>query len=327
MNDDWNMLGHEWAVIMLRRHIRNGTTRHAYLFTGPPCVGRRTLALRFAQAMNCTNPPETGTPCQSCRDCTQIARMQHPDLFTLRSETGGGALKVEQIRELQRSLALAAYQSRYRIALLLNFEEATESAANALLKTLEEAPAHIILLLTADDPSRLLPTITSRCEIFRLHPMTVSDMEKHLLTQGIKQPHASLCSHISGGRPGYACRLLNDPALLESRREQLADLQNLVGASRIEKFAYAENLAKDRDHFRGVLLVWLSFWRDVWLTANGSNSSLINIDMAEEIEKLSKQTRPAAALHLLKEHKQALDRLERFVNARLLAENLLLALP
>ncbi len=137
---DWGILGHDWAVELLQGHITQGLTRQAYLITGPRGVGRRTLALRFAQALNCTQPIALGIPCRKCRACTQIERMLHPDLAVVQAEQVGGSLKVDQIRELQRSLSLAPYEARYRIAVLLRFEEANPNAANALLKTLEEPP-------------------------------------------------------------------------------------------------------------------------------------------------------------------------------------------
>src|SRR6185436_11236356 len=87
--DNWNLIGNEWAVDMLKKHIANGTTRHAYLFAGPPGLGRRTLALRFAQALNCQTPVAAGIPCGACRDCRQIEAMQHADLTIVEAEAEG----------------------------------------------------------------------------------------------------------------------------------------------------------------------------------------------------------------------------------------------
>jgi len=327
MNGNWNLLGHDWAVDMLRQHIARGSVRHAYLFTGPPGLGRRTLALRFAQALNCTHPLEAGLPCLQCRDCRQIEAMQHPDLAIVQAETEGASLKVEQIRELQRSLSLSAYQSRYRIALLLRFQEATDSAANALLKTLEEAPPHVILLLTADTAEQLLPTITSRCEIMRLRPLPVEAVEQHLVSHGAQAGQASLLAHLSGGRPGYALRLLADTEALDERQERLDDLHKLIPATRIEKFDYAAKLSKDKDTLRGVLLLWLSYWRDVFLKTSGAQIPIANLDRELEIASLAAHLGLPEARRVVRLHERALGQLERNVNPRLLAENLLLEWP
>ena len=229
MTDNWNILGHEWAVDMLRQHAARGDVRHAYLFCGPPGLGRRTLALRLAQALNCEKPIAAGVPCQTCRDCKQIENMQHPDLNVIepaiidpddRKElipALNGEIRISQIRDLQRTFNLKPYQSKYRAALFLRFEKANDNAANALLKTLEEAPAHAILLLTADAPEQLLPTIVSRCEILRLRPLPIEAIEADLIERGLDTERARLLAHISGGRPGYARRMLEDETLLEKR--------------------------------------------------------------------------------------------------------------
>src|SRR5512140_2892903 len=100
----WNVAGHEWASHLLQEHINGGEVRHAYLFTGPPGVGRRTLAIQFAQALNCLNPPEPGAFCGLCHACRQIAAMQYSDLTIVQAEKEGGVLKVDSIREVQHTV-------------------------------------------------------------------------------------------------------------------------------------------------------------------------------------------------------------------------------
>src|SRR5688500_5730203 len=134
MNNNWNLIGNEWAVDMLKKHIVHEATRHDYLLVGPPGLGRRALALRFAQALNCTPPGEPGIPCGESLDCKQIVAMQHADLTVIQAEAQGGTLKVDQTREARRTLVLKPYQAKYRVALFLRFQEANDNAANALLK-------------------------------------------------------------------------------------------------------------------------------------------------------------------------------------------------
>ncbi len=333
MTDNWNILGHEWAVDMLRRHVARGETRHAYLFAGAPGLGRRTLALRLAQALNCEKPVAPGEPCFVCRTCKQIEAMQHPDLAVIQAmdEDGaskeGGTLRVDQIREVQRTLNLKPYQSPFRVALFLRFQEANDNAANALLKTLEEAPAHAILLLTADNPEQLLPTINSRCEILRLRSLPLETIVADLLDHGVDEDRARLLAHISGGRPGFARKLIEDVTVLEKREERLNDLQTILPASRVDKFSYAEKLAKDKDVMRQTIIVWLSYWRDVLLRVAGAETPLINVDRNMEIEFLAGRLNLSAARKVVSAHESALEKMERNVNSRLLAEVLLMDLP
>ena len=113
-------------------------------------------------------------PCGKCRACSLIAADRHPDVRVLEPEAtdrGTQSLKIEQIRGLQQDLSLSAYEGRYKIAIIRDFDAALPSAANAFLKTLEEPPAKVVLLLTATDADELLPTIASRCHTINLRPI------------------------------------------------------------------------------------------------------------------------------------------------------------
>jgi len=327
MTDNWNLIGHEWAVDMLKKHVVNGTTHHAYLFAGPPGLGRRTLALRFAQALNCQTPIDAGIPCGTCRDCKQIDSMQHPDLSVVQADSEGGTLKVDQIRDTRRSLTLKPYIANYRVALFLRFQQANDNAANALLKTLEEAPSYAVLILTADNPEQLLPTIVSRCEVLRLRPLNIEAVQKELENRGLEVGQAKLIAHISGGRFGYALRLIENDSLLEKRDQRLNDLLTLIPASRVEKFAYADKLSKDKESMRQAILIWLSYWRDVMLRTAQAGSPLVNVDRNMEIEDLADRMDLSSARRVVSGLENTLEKMERNVNSRMLAEVLLLDLP
>jgi len=325
---NWKMIGHEWAVQLLKQHIIQQSHRQAYLITGPESVGRRTLALHFAQALNCPQSLESGEPCYICPTCIQIERMVHPDLTVSQAERVGGQLKVDQIRELQHGLALAPYDAKYRIALILHFEEANAHAANALLKTLEEPPSQVVIILTAESAERLMPTIVSRCEVIRLRPLSIPVVDHGIQSLwNIPPDRANLIAHLSGGRPGYAFRLFQDPDQLALRNAYLDDLQKLLSENRVERFEYAEAMAKNNDNFRETLKVWLSFWRDVMLRAGYPSAQITNIDRAETIDELANKFELNGAHEIVISLERIFDQLDRNVNPRLAVEVFMLDLP
>ena len=326
--NNWQIIGHEWAVKSLQQHTTLGIQKQAYLITGPENVGRRTLAIRFAQAVNCLQPGGDGVPCLICPVCGQIERMVHPDLTIVEPERKGGSLKVEQVRDLQYGLHLSPTSAKFRIALLLDFEAATDSAANALLKTLEEPPGNVIILITAESAESLLPTIVSRCEVIRLRPVPADILNNGIQSLWLIPPdEADLLTNISGGRPGYCFRLYQNPELLVQRKGWIEKLIELLSSERISRFEYAEGLAKNRDQMMPLLKTWLGFWRDVMVRSRNSKSPIANIDYHDIIDHLVMGMDKDKIFQIVLSMDKIFYHLDHNVNPRLALEDLMLTLP
>ena len=319
----WQVVGHEWAVELLKRSLANGRVAHAYLLTGPPQIGKTTLALNFAQALNCQNPEG---PCGECLSCRKIAHGTHPDVRVIEGQ--GGTIKIDQIRALQRQAALSCTEGRWKVFILRQMERATTEAANCLLKTLEEPPAHVILVLTASEADALPPTIVSRCQVLNLRPLTAEAVRKALQERwGVEGQRAELLARLSGGRLGWAVEAARDEAILRRRDELLDDLMELMGQGRVERFAYAQQLSRDTEAAREALDIWLSWWRDLLLMASGSSAEIANLDRAEALREMAGRYSLGQVRDFIEALRAAAWRLEHNVNARLTLEVLLLSLP
>lgn len=329
----WDIIGHEWAVRLLKKHIVSRQVRHAYLFTGPDSIGKRTLALRFAQALNCQTAVQDGSVCGTCRACRLTLEGKFPDTHIIEAEEGATVLRVDQIRDLQRQLALTPYEAKWRIAVLLRFHEAHDSAANALLKTLEEPSPQVVLLLSARSVESLLPTIVSRCELFNLRAPTRDQLEKALVGLGESEQRAHLLAAISVGCPGYAIQAIEDPEILENRGKVLDDLIHLLKKNRAMRFAFMEeatrgkNLQSQREKAEDTLITWGSLWRDVLIRTTDASAETQNPDRREDIEHLASVLSREQVFRALQNTMESLDAVQSFGNVRMILETLMLDLP
>ncbi|MGD1992646.1 MAG: DNA polymerase III subunit delta' [Anaerolineae bacterium] len=322
MLKDWRIVGHEWAVRLLQQALERDELSHAYLFTGPPNVGKETVAAALARALLCE--AEAGRPCDNCRGCHLLSSGNHPDLHHVEPDTAAGRVLIAQVRELSRQLSLTPSLGQYRVAILSDFHRATPSAANALLKTLEEPPPYVVLVLLAPDTDSLLPTIVSRCQVVPFQPVSATKVEQALIERwGVDAEQAQLLAHVSGGRLGWAVTAATDPDALAARARRLEELDHLIHASLVERFRYAENLAHDPEAIQRTLDVWTGLWRDVMVVAAGAEGPLTNLDLTARIRRLARALGMGQAAALVRATRRAADLIRRNANPRLTLEVLI----
>ena len=326
----WDFIGNRWAIEFLEQKVAGGTARQSYLITGPDSIGKRTLAVQLAQRLLCQQPE--GGPCRRCQDCRQLQAHQHPDLHWLEADEIDGTLKVEAVREMQRQIALAPYQSKHRVVLIMRAHEMSASAANALLKTLEEPPDQVVLILTARSEGSLLSTLVSRCEIVSLRPVSQEELIAGL-QERLEPEMARLLGSLAAGLPGAAMELAQDEEALGARKEALEQLDRMLAADRIGRFEYVDQLTGGRDlaasrrRVLDLLQVWLSLWRDVMLQGHRAQVALTNPDQAERIKRIESKVTGEQAADIVAKIQSVMTGITRNANLQLAMESLMLRLP
>ena len=327
------IIGHDWAVQLLASAIEHDRVGHAYLITGLEQVGKTTLARTLAQALNCLAEDVGERPCGQCRACKLIANDRHPDVRLVTPEVSGRGkltLKIEAIRQLQRDLNLAAYEARMKVAILERFDAANANAANAFLKTLEEPPRNVVLLLTAVEADTLLDTISSRCRNLHLRPLNSDLIEQSLAVRWqVPAQEATLLAKLADGRLGWAVQAAKDSTVLTIRQTQLDALYDALAGNRVTRFALADKLARKAEELPDVFKTWLSWWRDMVLLTQtqGQSAAITNVDQEAQLAEKAKVWSLDQALTSLQQTNRALWQLARNANTRLVVENLLLTYP
>ena len=168
--------GQEGVVGVLKNAIKTGRISHAYLFCGPRGTGKTTTAKLLAKMVNCTNPID-GEPCGKCESCLSIFNNTNDDIIEIDAASNNG---VDEIRELRDKINLVPSNSKYKVYIIDEVHMLTVGAFNALLKTLEEPPSHVIFVLATTETYKVPLTISSRCQKFRFDKITVDNIVKRL---------------------------------------------------------------------------------------------------------------------------------------------------
>lgn len=229
--------GHPAAEAAIRAMIA-GTPPHAIVIAGPAGVGKTTLALDLAAGLLCDAPKPADRPCRECRGCRLVEHGSHADLHLLTPSGPGNQVRIGTsadpepgtVRRLISDLALLPVEGGARVALIERADRLNDDAQSALLKTLEEPPAGVTIVLCADREDRLLPTVQSRCVRIRLGPVAIRDIEEILAESGVADaPTAARLARLSAGRPGIARIWAFAPDAVTARAEIARSLLDLAG--------------------------------------------------------------------------------------------------
>jgi len=327
------VVGNRHAQTLLERAVLTDTVSHAYLLTGPEAIGKTTLALAFATLLQCQNrAPGSAEACGECVACRKMAHGTHPDVTLVKPPTGSKRINVDYVRELTRMANIAPNEGNWRIFIFPGVEElmpmVIPAVPNALLKSLEEPPPGVVMILTSVELDGLLPTIISRCQLVPMQPIAPDEIVAALEGQwGVAPAEAQKLAALASGRLGWAVEAHKHPERTEARADLLAEIVSLTGATRDERIRSAATLASNNETARQTLDLWMLWWRDVTLAANGAQARATTGDARAQAERQGRALGPARVQAFMQALLAAQAALDQNGNPRLTMENLLLELP
>jgi DNA polymerase-3 subunit delta' len=301
--------GHEKLVASFQNVIRRGRLAHAYLFVGPPGVGKKRFAVELAKTMLCEDPAASVRleACDQCSACVQIAALTHPDYQQIGIPEDKHEFPIDLMQDLISHLALKPARGKHRAAIVDDADTFNDETANCFLKSLEEPPPMSLLILIGTNPDRQLPTIRSRCQLIRFAGLPEEVMAAHLVQEGVAPALDAARQLLQLSSRNLAdARLLADPATRTFRREFLDGLSqpnaDSVGlGQKLVKFADegVKESAVKRQRAALALKFVIDFLRAAILTQNGGQPPLADPQDAKAVRRLAESVPPDALLRML----------------------------
>ncbi|KAF1297078.1 DNA polymerase III subunit delta' [Enterococcus sp. JM4C] len=178
----------------LQKSFEHGRLAHAYLFEGESGTGKHEASIWLAKHLFCSNL-QNNQPCNQCNNCQRIERSEHLDVQSIEPE--GQTIKVDQIRKLQSEFSRSGFETKQKVFIIKDADKMNSSAANSLLKFLEEPVGQFLAILETDSVGRILPTIQSRCQILHFQPLSKELLQTKLMENGLGQQTAKLLSSLT----------------------------------------------------------------------------------------------------------------------------------
>ncbi len=290
-----DVIGNGHVKDVLRRAADKGRVPHAWMFTGPDGVGKRTMALAFLSYLVCRDRRD-GDSCGECRPCRQVAQGAFADLQVLAPDKG--YIKIDPLREAMPRLFYPALTGPWKCLLVDDAHTMTPEAANAALKTLEEPPSMVMFVLVTPSPDLLPRTVLSRCFQVPFGPVPPDEIQRFLQARGRGGEDAASAAALSRGSPGRALQFLDSPILAE-RVEFLCSFLEMAEAGADVRLQFADHAGASKEETADRMLLVESAARDVLRAASGlPDEALSNRDLAYRIRGFADRVGPDRAVEM-----------------------------
>ncbi|WP_367568785.1 DNA polymerase III subunit delta' [Lacrimispora sp.] len=321
-----DIIGHENIKEHLQRAIESNHVSHAYILTGEAGMGRKSIANAFAMTLLCEKGKKE--PCMECHACKQVMSGNHPDLIYVTHEKTG-SIGVDDVREqIHDTIMIRPYSSYYKIYIVDEAEKMTVQAQNALLKTIEEPPSYVVIMLLTTNQEVFLPTILSRCIQLKLKPLQDSVIKSYLVgSLGIKESRAEIYGAFARGNLGRAIYLASSEEFQLMYTELLHMLKHLRSMDITELLFYIKKMKDENLDIRSCLDFMQIWYRDILMYKVTKD---INLLVFREEYNTIREMGSASAYEGIEAILQAIDkariRLDANVNMELAMELMLLVM-
>lgn len=321
-----DIIGQEQLKKQLMGAIEHSAVSHAYIIQGERYAGKEFIANVFAAALQCEG--DQVEPCGECHSCIQANSKNHPDIIHVTHEKPG-SIGVDDIREqIGRDVSIRPYNGKYKIYIVNEAEIMTAQAQNALLKTLEEPPEYVVILLLVTNISALLPTILSRCVVVNMKPVRDVQIKDYLVKElDLTQEKAEVCVAFARGNVGKARQLAANEDF-DKIREEAITLLKYIGEMEVSEVANAiKRIGEFKLQINDYLDIFAIWYRDVLLfKATKDANGLIFKGEIQYIRKVADRSTYEGIEEILSALDNAKRRLDANVNFELVMELLLLTI-
>ncbi len=288
---NWSIIGHLGQIKFLQKSLINKQLNHAYLFSGPKNVGKKTIATLFSQTLICDNFKylASNLPCNHCQNCQQFIKGIYLDYFEINLLEDKKEISIEQIKELQYHLKLKSFLENYKIVIISEAERLNKESANALLKTLEEPFEKTIIILITTDLRRIPPTIISRCQLIKFNFVNDDLIYDYLFKKGETRENTRLITKLLRGRPGLIFQS-NFSEFLNNYKQEINFLEKLITVPIYQKIKLIDLFIKEqsRDKLEEIINLWLIYFHDLFLLKSDNYEKIINKNHLKNLQKLEK---------------------------------------
>lgn len=313
------VLGQSFCKKYFNGAFQNNKVSHSYIINGPDGIGKSIFALYMAQMLLCKNAKK---PCGVCNSCIKIEKLNHPDVKIISS--GKKSIGVNDIRDLIEEINTKPYEGDRKVIIIKKADSITHEGQNAILKTLEEPPDNVIIIMLVELLDNILQTIQSRCQILRFGRVNSEEIMQYLLNNGHNGLTAEIAVSLSEGIPGKALSML-DSKYINLRKSTIETANRIIKADPLTGFELGKFFLDNKDEIQFIFDILTVWYRDILIykvTRNKKN--IINRDFYDILVEESQLLSYNRLDRIMDTIKETSEKIKQYANFQLAVEIMIL---